>query len=272
MGLATAGVLASPLLAQSPAAAANCSADPISGACVTPVNYQVAANGSTLALEKAPHTDNAIRRLADGTPLGVICQVNNGGRANGHASHTWDYVTAGGWVYNDFTTAPAAGSDGYSPGVRHCGGTTTGPTGGTSTGPTGGTTTGGVSTGPLDPAKYPWQNPNGWVDDQHGYYEGECVSFAAWAVRTDGLPDKKSPDFLGDARLWTGSSVDTVPRVGDVAEWDGGHNGAGSVGHVAYVSAVGNGTVTIEEYNWGNFHKFGTRTIATNIPSRYLHF
>ena len=59
----------------------------------------------------------------------------------------------------------------------------------------------------------------------------------------------------------------------NVAQWDAGRNGAGSVGHVAYVTAVNtNGTVTVAEYNWGNFHRLNTRTITVNTPSRYLHF
>ncbi len=126
---------------------------------------------------------------------------------------------------------------------------------------------------PLNPYAYPWPNVSGWVNDHHGYYEAECVSFAAWAVRSDGLPHTKSPDFLGNANKWTGAYVDSAPHVGDVAQWDPYRNGAGSVGHVAYVAAVNsNGTVTIDEYNWGTFHKLNIRTITVSTPSRYLHF
>ena len=32
------------------------------------------------------------------------------------------------------------------------------------------------------------------------------------------------------------------------------------------------GSVLINEYNWGNFHRFNSRTVAPTIPSRYLHF
>ena len=125
----------------------------------------------------------------------------------------------------------------------------------------------------LNPAGYPWPAQNGWVLDGHGYWEGECTSFVAWAVRTDELPQRTWPDFLGNADRWTASAVVTQPRVGDVAQWDAGYDGADSFGHVAYVIAVGPGaSVTVEEYNWYTFHRFDLRTIGPNEPSRYLRF
>ena len=66
-------------------------------------------------------------------------------------------------------------------------------------------------------AAYPWPTQDAWVVDGHGYYEGECVSFAAWAVRTDGRAHTKLPDFLANANQWTGAYVDATPHVGDVA-------------------------------------------------------
>jgi surface antigen len=129
------------------------------------------------------------------------------------------------------------------------------------------------NTSSYNPAGYPWPAQNGQVSDQHGYWQGECVSFAAWAIRSDHRSHIKSPDFLGNANQWTGASLDATPHIGDIAQWDANYAGAGTVGHVAYVYAVNtNGTVGIHEYNWGNFHRLNTRTIAANTPSRYLHF
>ncbi|OLE29557.1 MAG: hypothetical protein AUG44_03645 [Actinobacteria bacterium 13_1_20CM_3_71_11] len=92
-------------------------------------------------------------------------------------------------------------------------------------------------------------------------------------MRTDGRAHTKSPDFMGNASAWTGAYVDATPHAGDVAQWDPGHNGAGSAGHVAYVAAVNSdGSVTVNEYNWGNFHRLNVRTFPANTPSRYLHF
>jgi surface antigen len=76
-----------------------------------------------------------------------------------------------------------------------------------------------------------------FIADGHGYYEGECTSFAAWAIRSDGWPHTKSPDNLGNADQWTGAYTDSGPHVGDIAQWDPNVNGAGSLGHVAYVAA-----------------------------------
>jgi surface antigen len=125
----------------------------------------------------------------------------------------------------------------------------------------------------VDPAAYPWPAQNGWVLDGHGYWEGECTSFVAWAVRHDGIPQDTSPDFLGDARYWHGVAVTAAPRPGDVAQWDAYVHGADSLGHVAYVvSANAGATYTVEEYNWYAFHRFDIRVISPTEPSRYLRF
>ena len=137
------------------------------------------------------------------------------------------------------------------------------------------------TSGALNPSAYPWPSvaPTTYIDDGHGYYEGECVSFAAWAIRTDGMPHTKSPDHLGNANQWTGAYIDSGPHVGDIAQWDPNVGGAGSLGHVAYVAAVnGDGTIKVYEYNFldsynnNTGHRLSIRTVATSSASRYLHF
>lgn len=125
----------------------------------------------------------------------------------------------------------------------------------------------------LDPAGYPWPGDLDDCDnDGHGYCAAECVSFAAWAVRSDGLPHT-SPDFLGNADEWHAPQSSRTPAVGDVAQWDPNVNGAGGVGHVAYVAAVrADGEVLLWEYNWGVRHQFHTRWVPPSEPSRYLRF
>ncbi|WP_204058150.1 CHAP domain-containing protein [Microbispora corallina] len=257
----TAGVLTAaivPVLAPHAASAA-CVTDPYSGVCVSPVTYKVFSTDGTLAVQKTPKVDNVVRWLKEGDSVGVVCQINNGGTDpyDNMTSHTWDYISTAagtGWVYDHFITTPAQGTDGWSPGVRHCG-------------------SGGGSTSSLNPNNYPWPAVDGWVADGHGYYEGECVSFAAWAIRSDGMPHSKSPDWLGNADMWTGAYVDTSPHAGDIAQWDDKVNGAGDRGHVAYVAAVNSdGTIKVYEYNWGTMHRLNIRTIPANAPSRYLHF
>jgi len=250
-----AAALAAPLVGAAPSAwAATCQPDPLNGVCVAPAYYTVATGGSKLAVQRTPKTGNITRYLYNGTTVGVICQVNNGGTADGLTSTTWDALSGGGWVYDTYLTTPALATDGYSPGIRHCG-----------------TPANPIPT--FDPAAYPWPTQDSWVSDGHGYYQGECVSFAAWALRTDGRAHTKLADWQGNASAWTGAYTDPVPQVGDIAQWDPYVNGAGSAGHVAYVTAVNtDGTVTIDEYNWGTFHRLNIRTITTSTPSRYLHF
>lgn len=133
-----------------------------------------------------------------------------------------------------------------------------------------------------NPYNYPWPNvaPTTYIADGYGYYEGECVSFAAWELRSDYYPNAKSPNWLGNAYQWTGISATSMPHVGDIAQWDPNHNGAGYNGHVAYVAAVhyDAGTVDVYEYNWidsfDNYtgHRLSIRTISWSQPSRYLQF
>jgi surface antigen len=258
-----AGVLASPL-ASVPAAAA-CTHDPYNGVCVKPVTYHLRSTTSRVYVYRKARLHTAVRHLSPKGTARVICQINNGGAVPGHANHTWNAIAGGGWIYSANLRMPLA-ANGFTPGMRHCGAPASPPPAPPAPAPS-------PSAAGLNPAAYPWPRQDGWAGDGHGYWQGECVSFAAWAVRADGRAHLKSPDHLGNANKWTGSSVDARPRVGDVAQWDGGRNGAGSVGHVAYVAAVNaNGTVTVWEYNWGNFHRFNTRTIAAGTPSRYLHF
>ncbi|MCW7943907.1 hypothetical protein AAW14_18110 [Streptomyces hygroscopicus] len=131
-----------------------------------------------------------------------------------------------------------------------------------------------------DPAAYPWKDATGpRTADGHGYPRRSCTSFAAWAIRADGRPHRKSPDFRGEARHWTGAVTSTVPHVGDIAQWDPGVHGAGGQGHVAYVAAVGDdGTVTLHEYGYRSAYNdfrpdsLSIRTTSASDPSRYLRF
>lgn len=166
--------------------------------------YKVQGTDGTLAVQAQPHVDNIIRWLNEGDSVQVICQINNGGTDpyDNLTSHTWDSIVGGGWVYDHFITTPAQDANGWSPGVPRC----------------------GVGTSSLNPNAYPWPNavnPDGspaWIADGHGYYEGECTSFAAWAIRSDGMSHSKSPDWLGNADSWSGAYVDSAPHAGDILQ------------------------------------------------------
>jgi hypothetical protein len=102
-----------------------------------------------------------------------------------------------------------------------------------------------------------------------------CTSFAAWRLReTNGVTEfanHMAGATWGDAGHWDNNArdlgylVDHVPAVGAVAQTD-----AGRIGHVAWVSAVGDGTVTVEEYNYYTPGGYDVRTVPTSA-FRYLH-
>jgi len=123
-------------------------------------------------------------------------------------------------------------------------------------------------------AKHIWFY-NGSYGDPWGFALRNCTSFVAWRLRTTNGLSAFENHFggvhWGNAGDWDeaaeelGYLVDDVPAVGAVAQTD-----AGRVGHVAWVSAVGDGTVTIEEYNYGLAGGYGVRTVPTS-EFRYLH-
>lgn len=212
-------------------------------------------DGAGLNARSAPNTGaSVVNHYAEGAALSITCQTN-GTDVNG-ASWVWDRLSNGSYVSDFYTNTPTV--DNFSVGLPNCAGTVS----------------------PLNPNNYPWRvGPNDWVADGYGYYEGECVSFAAWAVRSDGLHHISSSSSLGNADMWHAAVVDNGPHVGDIAQWFDNVNGAGQSGHVAYVSEVyGDGTIQVEEYNWtapmNNYtlHMYDTRRISASAPSRYLQF
>ncbi|WP_168218484.1 CHAP domain-containing protein [Nocardioides eburneiflavus] len=116
---------------------------------------------------------------------------------------------------------------------------------------------------------------DGSIGDPWGFVWRNCTSFVSWRLHERNGMDRFGNHFRGEhwgnADNWDdvarrlGYRVDSVPAIGAVAQTD-----AGRVGHVAWVSAVGPGTVTIEEYNHALPGGYGTRTVpATEF--RYLH-
>jgi surface antigen len=128
---------------------------------------------------------------------------------------------------------------------------------------------------------YPWfsemANTQGGGLSPLNYYYRECVDFVAWRLNRD-VGSMSAPfvfdwSYLtpngGDAVAWRanwdahGWKTGTTPEVGSVA-WFGGH--------VAYVAAVyKDGTIRIEEYNYGSRHLYGSRIIAADSVPAYLY-
>ena len=116
---------------------------------------------------------------------------------------------------------------------------------------------------------------NGSIGDSWGFVLRNCTSFVAWRLHQrnglSGFANEFRGEHWGDAENWDdvarrlGYRVDRVPAIGAVAQSDDGR-----VGHVAWVSAIGPGTVTIEEYNHATPGGYGTRTVPVG-DFRYLH-
>ncbi len=110
------------------------------------------------------------------------------------------------------------------------------------------------------------------------YYYRECVDFVAWRLNRDqgsySAPFKWDWSSMtpggGSAISWKyqweahGWEISSTPQPGWVA-WFGGGN------HVAYVKTVnGDGTILVEEYNWGGTHMYGQRTIPASSVTAFL--
>jgi surface antigen len=141
------------------------------------------------------------------------------------------------------------------------------------------TTKPGGTTRPTPPpprvcAKNIWYY-NGSYGDPWGFALRNCTSFVAWRLReTNGVADFSNDmdgGHWGNAANWNenaealGYLVDDVPAVGAVAQTD-----HGAKGHVAWVESIGDGTVTVEEYNYEVAGGYDVRTVPTS-DFRYLH-
>jgi surface antigen len=124
---------------------------------------------------------------------------------------------------------------------------------------------------PQDSLVDPWQ-----------FYNRECTSWVAWRLNSE-----NNVDFYnywkgvhwGDASHWKAAAVaadvrvDDKPNRGAVAWWAAGSAGS-SRGHVAWVQTVGDGAITIEEYNYLHRGAYDTRTISSSSslwPSGFIH-
>lgn len=93
-------------------------------------------------------------------------------------------------------------------------------------------------------------------------------------------PNGKTGRF-GDAGTWAanatviGFKVDDAPRVGSIAHWAAGEQGASGSGHVAYVERVNaDGSVVVSEFDWsvqyGHSQRGQLGTTSVRAP-RYVH-
>jgi surface antigen len=130
---------------------------------------------------------------------------------------------------------------------------------------------GGRGGDPGDDYPATWKNaPQDAMLDNWKMFNRECTSFAAWALSSRNGYDIP---FFDNAVNWgpraraIGVAVNGSPAVGSIA-W----SNSGAFGHVAWVAAVGGGTVTIEEYNRDYHGHYSTRTVPAGSFTGYIHF
>lgn len=97
------------------------------------------------------------------------------------------------------------------------------------------------------------------VVDPWGYYNRECVSYAAWKRSAIG---RSVPMYWGNAGDWYWRGSGGSPSYGDIAVWSYGPGYP--YGHVAIVESAGGGMMTVSEYNYGAPGVYSTRTIPVN--------
>ncbi|NQX13892.1 CHAP domain-containing protein [Microbacteriaceae bacterium VKM Ac-2855] len=129
---------------------------------------------------------------------------------------------------------------------------------------------------------YPW--PGQLTDNEGGglsplmYYYRECVDFVAWRFNRDAG---------ATAAPWIYTWSIITPMGGSAYEWPDNWAAKGwatsatpivgcaawfTYNHVAYVQAVNaDGSVLIEEYNYGGKHSYGTRTLAAGAVPLFLY-
>ena len=95
----------------------------------------------------------------------------------------------------------------------------------------------------------------------NAYMAGQCTAYVYDRASFVG-------SFWGNANEWVGSAaaagrtISGTATAGSVAVFAAGQQGAGALGHVAYVESVNGGMMTISEGNYAG-KAYNTRTIST---------
>lgn len=195
----------------------------------------------------APSTSSSIvGSLPYHSKFYVTCQTS--GSLVGKST-VWDRLTNGDYISDYWTNTP--GQDTWTPSIPRCSVVVTPPPPGAKWGRT-------VS-----------------------YNEGTAGQCTWWAINefhayTGRFPNLVRPGNDGDAQYWAGNAayngwtVSATPRVNSIAVFLPGVDNAGSVGHVAWVTAVNGKTITVSEMNYLGPYKIDHRTLAPASSVRYI--
>lgn len=179
--------------------------------------------------------------IPHGASVYISCQTT-GSYYNG--TDIWDQLPNGLYVTDDLVTTPVY--DGFSPGIANC------------------------------------ANLTGAVGRTVSYNEGAAGQCTWWAINefhgyTGLYPALTNPANNGNAEYWAinaaynGWTVSASPRVDSIVVFPPYVNGALSDGHVAWVTAVGAGTITFTEMNGtAGPYRVDTRTVVPASSVRYI--
>lgn len=125
---------------------------------------------------------------------------------------------------------------------------------------------------------YPWPNAPQNDISPLGYSYRDCVDFVAWRINRDaGVTHSPWRWTWGNMRITNGDAIGwradwathgwdvDLPAAAGLIGWFG--TKVGAYGHVNYIQAVASdGTLHVEEYNWGDTQAYGQRDIAPGSP------
>jgi surface antigen len=166
------------------------------------------------------------------------------------ASTVWDQLNNGAYISDYWTNTPAI--DTFTAGIPRCGTPTTPP-----------------------------PSPSVATGRTTSYNEGATGECTWWAINefhayTGRFPQLVAPGDNGNAMYWAGNAayngwtVSTTPRADSIVVFPAWTNGAGSVGHVAWVTRVSGSTITVTEMNWVAWDKVDTRSLVPANTVRYI--
>jgi surface antigen len=177
-------------------------------------------------------SDSVVGSLPFHSSISIACQTT-GSDING--SDIWDRLSGGQYVSDYFVNTPNVNA--WSPPLTQC-------------------------PGPQPPSQgtVPPPAPHGAMGRTTNHNEGQYGECTMWAIEEFHLFTGVYPDFTsrynnGNAMYWAtnaaldGWTVTSSPTANAIAVFPPGANGAFSVGHVAWVTAVANGKITISEMN-----------------------
>ncbi|ORX69439.1 CHAP-domain-containing protein [Linderina pennispora] len=215
----------------------------------------------TVNCRSSPSTSgNVVKTYKKGDDIKLTCQIS-GETIKGNS--LWGKTSDGCYVADYYTKT---GSTGLVTG--RCS---------TDGGSSGGGSSGGGSSGSAGPMTndYPYKNSCGPAD-KWLYFKCQCTSFVAWRINSRlgiNFHNKYKGKAWGNANQWdeaaraSGVKVDGTPTPGSIAQTN---KGGGGAGHVAWVAKVSGNSVTIEEYNYGVYRGYGTRTVPKSTFN-YIH-